>query len=467
MQVPIINGIYTDDSPSVRTSYPTNLIPVVTPNGVSAGFLRPADGIVEVATGPGVDRGGINWNDTHYRVMGTKLVSIDSLGVVTELGDVGSDGNRVSLDYSFNRLSVSSNLDLFYWDGAALTEVDDPQRGDVVDHVWVDGYFMFTDGEFIVVTDINDPASVQSLKYTSAEVDPDPLKGLIKVRNEVHAVGRYTIEVFRNIGGTGFPFQRINGGHIEKGAVGTHAIAEFSDRMIFVGGGRNEQVSVHTGVNGRSERVATREIDEILEEYTEDELSSTVVEYRNDRSSDLVYIHLPDRTLVYDPTASQALGQQVWCVLTSSLSGYSEYRGKGLVYVYNKWYIGDPTTSKVGYLDSTIGSHYGDNVRWEFGTQIMYNGSKGATFNELELVALTGSISSSNDPLITTSFSLDGQSWSVPQGRNVGTVGTRIKRLVWRRQGRMSNRRMQRFEGDSDSHISFLRLEVDLQPLYR
>lgn len=68
MQIPILSGTFADVSPDYRTSYPRNLVPVPKDTGVSEGYLRPADGIVALGTGPGVDRGGINWNGVLYRV---------------------------------------------------------------------------------------------------------------------------------------------------------------------------------------------------------------------------------------------------------------------------------------------------------------------------------------------------------------------------------------------------------------
>ena len=89
MQIPILNGIYADNTPELRTAYPVNMVPVPKKSGISNGFLRPGDGIVGNGTGPGIDRGGINWNSICYRVMGTSLVIIASDGTVTTLGDVG------------------------------------------------------------------------------------------------------------------------------------------------------------------------------------------------------------------------------------------------------------------------------------------------------------------------------------------------------------------------------------------
>jgi hypothetical protein len=202
MQIPILSGIFTDNGPDFRTSYPVNLVPTPKQSGISTGYLRPGDGIVANGTGPGADRGGINWRGELYRVMGTKLVEISSAGVVTILGDVGGPVDElVTFDYSFNELAIASGGRLYYWDGVTLVQVTDPDLGVVLDVVWVDGYFMTTDGEFLVVTELVDPTQVNPLKYGSSEVDPDPVVALLKLRNEVYALNRNTIEVFDNIGG--------------------------------------------------------------------------------------------------------------------------------------------------------------------------------------------------------------------------------------------------------------------------
>jgi len=467
MQIPILSGSYTDNNPAIRTSYPINMVPVAAQSGISAGYLRPADGIVSSGSGSGVCRGGINWNGVLYRVLGSDLVSVDDSGSVTVLGDVGNDSGYVTLDYSFDRLSIASNSNLFYWDGSTLTQVTDTDLGVVVDQLWVDGYFMTTDGTSLVVTELNDPTQVNPLKYGSSEIDPDPVVALIKLRNEIYAMNRYTIEVFDNIGGEYFPFQRIEGAQIQKGCVGTHACARYMESIAFVGSGRNEQPSIYLGKNGSVSKVATREIDDILELYTEDELSKVKVEVMNDRGSDLLHIHLPDRTLVGDLSASQELGQFVWLVLTTSVQGYARYRAENFVYVYNTWTCSDPLSTSLGYLDDTLGTHWGATVRWEFGTQIIYNESVGAIFSSLELVGLPGRIEAGLNPQISTSYSEDGLTWSQDRVINVGTIGDRLKRLVWRRQGFMRDWRVQRFRGDSSSHITFARLEATLEPLNR
>lgn len=465
MQIPILNGIYADSAPELRTAYPVNFVPVPKKSGISNGFLRPGDGIVANGAGPGIDRGGINWNGICYRVMGTKLVTVASNGVVTELGDVGGPTDTlVTFDYSFDRLAIASGGRLYYWDGV-LTQVTDPDLGVVLDVVWVDGYFMTTDGEFLVVTELTDPTQVNPLKYGSSEVDPDPVVALLKLRNEVYALNRNTIEVFDNVGGELFPFARIDGAQITKGVVGTFACCVYADRIAFLGGGRNEAPGIYLGVSAQTQKISTQEIDSLLLNYTEAQLATVKLEARNDKAHEHLYVHLPDRTVVYDAAATEALQEQVWFTLTTSVVEFSQYRARNLVYAYDKWLVGDPQSSNIGYLVQDTGHHWGVQVRWEFGTLIVYNESNGAIFNRLELVSLTGSVALGTNPQISTSYSVDGLAWSQDRSIAVGAIGSTSKRLAWFQQGHMRNWRIQRFRGDSDAHVSFMRLEAQIEAL--
>ena len=465
MQIPILNGIFTDEAPDFRTSYPKNLIPVPKNEGISEGYLRPGEGLVTFTTGTAVDRGGINWDGILYRVLGSKLVEISSTGVITELGEVGGTDELVTMVYSFDRLAVASNNNLFYWDKTTFVQVTDPDLLNVLDVEWVDGYFMTTDGEFLVVTELNDPTSVDPLKYGSSEASPDPIKALLKLRNDVYALNRYTIEVFDNTGGTGFPFSRIEGAQIERGTLGTHTCAAYLETIAFLGSGREEAPAIWLGNNSTTIKISSREIDQILLEFTETQLSLVKLETRVDKSHQFLYIHLPDRTLVYDGVASQVMQRPVWHIRSSSINGNSEYRAKNLVWVYDSWIFGDPTTFKIGKYTDLLSSHFGDTIEWEFGTTIIYNNSNGAIFHELELISLTGRVPLGVDPTIWTQYSEDGIVFSNRRIIKAGKRGDRIKRLVWLQQGHMKNWRLQKFRGTSDTHISMARLEAQIEPL--
>lgn len=465
MQIPILNGIYTDAAADFRTSYPVNLVPVPKTQGISQGYLRPAEGIVKQGDGPGVDRGGCVWRGECYRVMGQSLVRVNASGSLTVLGYVGGGSELCTFDYGFDQLGIASGGRLYYWNGTKLTQVTDSDLGSVVDFVWVDGYYMTTDGEFLIVTELNDPTAVNPLKYGSSEADPDDIKGLLKLRNEVYALNRYTIEVFENVGGTLFPFQRIEGAIIPRGVVGTWAACVFDDKVAFLGSAKNEPPSIWVGVNGQCAKIATREIDTILQEYEERDLANVLLESRIDKGHEHLYVHLPDQTLVYDMAATQLMQQPVWFVLSSGVVGRARFRARSLVWCNERWLVADPTSTAYGYLSEDTSAHYGDVVGWEFGTGIMYNNGFGAIIHELELVALPGRIPSGTDPVIWTSYSVDGETWSVERSVKCGKQGDRNKRIVWLQQGAWRHWRIQKFRGTSDAHLPFARLEAQVEAL--
>ena len=466
MQIPIVQGVFSDNGPDLRRAYPVNLVPTILPNGLSNGYLRPAEGIVPLTTVSftGVDRGGINWNGVCYRVLGDTLYQINGDGSVVTIGNVGA-GGQCTFDYSFDRLAIASGGSLYYYDGSTLIQVTDPDLGLVVDFCWVDGYFFTTDGEFLVVTELSDPTQVNPLKYASSEADPDPVLAIVKLRNEVHVLNRNTIEVFDNIGGDFFPFQRIEGAQVQKGSVGTFSCCVFMDRIAFLGGGRNEAPAIYMAASGQTQKLSSNEVDEVLGDFTEAELSQVILETRKVKDHEFLYVHLPNQTLVFDGLASQQAGQPVWFILSTSISGLERYRARNFVYCYDKWLCGDTTFGRVGYLDEDVGSHWGQRVRWECSTPIVYNESNGGIFHELELVALTGRGEFGIDTQIWTDYSTDGLSWSQPRYISVGKSGESRKRLVWRRQGFMRNFRMQRFQGTTDARISIARLEAQIEPL--
>lgn len=465
MQIPIISGIYTDSgAPDFRSAYPRNMVPVPKAQGVSNGYLRQADGIMQAGMGPGIDRGGIRWNSQLYRVMGTKLCRISAEGSVEVLADVG-DGEAVTMDYGFDRLAISSGKRLYYWDGGNLTQVIDSDLGQVLSVKWIAGYFMTTDGVDIIITDLNDPANVQALNYGSAEADPDPIYAVDMLRNEAYAFGRYTIEVFQNVGGDGFPFQRVQGAQIGKGIMGSKSYALLGDTFAFLGSGRGEAPGIYQMTPGNVQKISTREIDQTLLEYSEDELSRAVMETRVDKGHQHIYIHLPDQCLVYDTIGSAVIGDPLWFTLTSSITGRGTYRARGLVWCYDRWCVGDPTSTAFGVLTDSEGHHYGQTVGWEFSTQVVYASGNGAIIHDLELVCLSGKAAPGGRPVMFTQYSQDGQTWSQERPVSVGTTGERLKRIAWRNQGHLRHWRVQRFRGMSDARIAVARLEAQVEPL--
>jgi len=462
MQIPLLSGITTSEMADFNISYPINLEPVAAENGISQGYVRSAMGAVPFATGPGVDRGGINWNGTLYRVMGTKLVSIAQNGAVATLGDVGA-GGPVSMDYGFDRLAIQSGTSLYYWNGSILTQVTDPDLGQCLDVLWMDGYYISTDGTYIIVTDLTDPTSIDPLKYGSAEADPDMVTGLLRLRDELYVFGSNTIQIFTDQGGTVFPFAVNDGATIPIGCVGPRAKCLFSQTFAFCGAGRNHAPAIWQASGGTALKLSTRAIDDMLAEVAD--LSTVQLEARVSRDEERLYIHLPDRTLVYLQKASTIADKPVWYVCNSGQGMDKAYRPRNAVYVYGKWFVGDTESNAVGVLDEGIATHFGEAVGWQIITPMLYNAAKSGIVHCLELVGLPGRHKSTTEPAAFFSYSLDGETWSMERTNRLGRAGNRVKRITWNPHKRFRNYMALKFRGDSSALAGWAALEADIEPL--
>lgn len=451
MRVPIMAGT-TARGGSFAASYPVNLEPRAKNTGVSDGQLVSSPGAAPFATGPGVDRGGISWNGACYRVMGSTFCRVDIDGTVTTIGDVGSDNRRAGFDYSFDRLGIRSAGGLYYYDGATLTHVTDPDLGEVLDLMWIDGYFLTTDGKYLVATDLLDPTSINPLKYGSAEEDPDMVVGLLKYREEVYAIGRYTIQVFQDVGGLNFPFQVIPGATIPYGAVGTDAKCMTSGTFAFVGSGKDEPLGVYVYAGGTAQRISSREIDLLLAAHsTPDQI---IMEARSFAGANYILIHLEDRTLALAVDTSRLANDGAWFVLQSDGGAY---RLRNAVWCYDRHIVGDTASSALGVLTETDSIQFAAASTWQFDTALLFNDGKPFVLKEVELFGQFPA----EENVIFFSMSRDGVQWSNEIARVL--TGRRDERIVWRPNVRLPAMGIMRFRGSG--RVAIARCEIDGEAL--
>lgn len=465
-QIPILTGTYTDATADWRDAMPINKEPVVNENGISKGYLGQPSGVTPWLSGYGPDRGGINWNGICYRVMGSRLISISQSGAVTDYGYVGDDGLPVSMDYSFDRLAISSAGDLWYLlsPGMTLARVTDPDLGTCYDVLFTDGRFMTTDGTSLIITDLTDPTSVNPLFYGSAEDDPDPVMALCKIRNEVYAIGQYTTQNLQDVGGANFPYANNASGFIPRGTVGRKAWSYFLETFAFVGYARRERPSVYLAGAGETKSLSTQEVDKLLAALTPEQLSAIQMEQRNDSNEQRLYIHLPDRTLVYLNQASIAAGEPVWMTLREGVQLDQPYRARNMTPCYGKWIVGS-ADGQIGILEDAASQFWGQDSGWQFQTNFLYNASKGAILQSLELVGQAGLAVFGAEPRVFMSSTLDGKTWGQERVISTGAFGQRRKRMVWRPKRKFANFMGLRFRGVGNAHTSFTRLEGDIEAL--
>lgn len=460
MQLSLVSGVVSNEQAEFELAYPLNLEPIIINSKISNGQLRTAAGAVQFGSGPGVDRGGIVWNEVCYRVMGSSLVSIAPNGAVTTLGDVGGEG-PVGLDYSFDRLIIRSGGSLFYWDGTALAQVTDIDLGVCLDAMWIDGYTMSTDGKSIVVTELNNPMEVKPTKYGSAEADPDPITGLIKVTDEAYAIGRHTVQVFQNVGGNGFPYSAIKGATIPFGCVSASAKTLFGRTFAFVGSAKGDALGVYVAGQGTAAKISTRAVDDWLSGLSDP--ASLVCERRVARDELRLLVHGPDQTWIYLAKASEAAGEPIWYRAQSGRG--QPYRLRYATNVYGKTIVGDIKSARLGYLTTEESSHFDQSTEWMFDVGMLYNQAKGAIVDRVELVGMSGRGNESQGAAAFMSMTRDGRFWSTEREKSLGRKGERTKRIEWRPHARMRSYMAFRFRGYSRALAGFAACEVTARPL--
>lgn len=451
MQFPLQSGVRVKDG-SFRISHPVNLRHKIVDSGVSRGELVNTPGAVQIATGPGIDRGGTLWTGGHYRVMSNKLVSVSQAAVITTLGTLESDGRNCSFAHGFGRFAVASSQRLYYWDGSTLDQVTDPDLGLVLDVTWLDGYFVTTDGEYLIVTELNDPTAVDPLKYGSAETVPDPIVGVDVIREELVAVGRYSLQFFANVGGNGFPFQNVRGSMIPYGAISARAKCRVGGTIAFVGSGQNEPLGVFLVSQGTALRISDEDIDAMLLSCADETAIS--IEAREEGDERYIIVHADQHSAALTFSASGEAGTGLWHRLETDGSAY---RPRNPVWAFGKHWVGDVGSNALGYLDAAVSAHFGTEPGWSLDAGLLFNDGRGYILRETEI---TGQLPVTGSTLFF-SMTRDGELWSAEQP--LRHDGRRDRRVIWRPNVRCNRLAGFRFRGHGC--VAWARGDAQAEPL--
>ena len=445
MRLPLIKGTRADENAEWRDSLPKNMVGFFQEIAGAPGYLRTSDGLTEFASGFGVDRGGI-WSERfnkHFRLSADRFVEVSQFGVVDDLGDPttipGSD--QATFENSFNSVAFVADGDYWRWDGSTLSNITKPVgAGDFLDMTWIDGYYIFTDGENLWNTTLADEEAFGANERAGSDFAPDSIVAVDKTTdNKLIVFNRYTTERFYNNAGPSFPFARIPNAAIPIGIVGTHAKASIGDGAWVVFGGSKEYSPSFYLLTNSYQNISTKEIDAIIDTYSDFELVSMRIEFRDTRDQSLVICHLPRHTLVYDLTMSSKGGEHIWYQWTS---GDVPWRAINGVYdprnvddSASSWIYGDRLNETIGKLDTTVCTQYGERVQWECRTPLV---KIGTTVREMEVLTAPGHGPSEN-PQVFVSTTKDGVIYTTDVMISQGGTGEYQKRLIARRLGDYPN----------------------------
>ncbi|ALX77800.1 hypothetical protein DOX53_05130 [Cronobacter malonaticus] len=369
-QLPLMKGTGKD----YRNVDYVDLLPVnmlATPKEVlgANGYLRSFPGIVKVNDVAGASRGAMynSHESAVYRVLGTKLYRS---GV--EIGEVlGS--KRVSMACSYNSQAIGANglLMLFRYDGDIKYMANWPTSSGYTQYELGtlrdlcrnrSRYIWSKDGsDSFFISDLEDESKPD--RYAAeyrAESQPDGIIGIDDWRDFVVCFGTKTTEYFSltgNASAVGVAiYQAQPSMMVQKGIAGTYCKTKYADTHAIISHPATGAPSVYLINSGSVQQIATASIERILQDYTEEELSTGVMESTRFEAHELLIIHLPRHVLVYDGSVNQ--GGMQWTVLKTGL-GDDVHSAIDYVYEGNQITCADKFSPVVGVLDKSLTSQYG------------------------------------------------------------------------------------------------------------
>lgn len=478
----IATGFYQSESTPLAAQRCINFIPVVPQaSALNQRALIGTPGIKQITTtGPtivGANRGSMRVKGVYYTINGDSLYSVSGSNAVNKIGNVTGQG-RVSLANNGVYLVIVVPKGAAYAynvDTKAFTQIGDVdfRTSDTV--VFIDGYFVFTasDGTVFFNSALNDPLTYDALDFGTAEINPDRIVAAHVNHNELFILGEETIEIFDNVGGTGFPFARIDGANIQKGVHAKFTPVEFDNTFMFVGGGLNERSAVWKVNNSNSaSKVSTSAIDNAIQEFTRDEISNAfAITYAEDGNYFAVFTfestRIPSRTFVYDATASALSGASVWHERQTGVTD-DRWRVNSITAVNNRLIVGDQIDGRLGELDKKTFTEYGNMIFRSKSSAPFSARGLPQFWGEMQLTMESGvglTLGQGSNPQIRYDFSDDGgRTYSSEFSRTYGKIGEYNAVPTWRRQGRIPKHRVVRFTTTEPVLNNILKLEATVEP---
>jgi hypothetical protein len=408
LQVPLMRGDRVDTDDDYFDFLPKNFIAIPKEVRGAQGYMLAHDGLTRMFSAVGEDRGGF-YNDRlnkHFRVSGNSLITVDSLSTYTNLGTINGSG-QCSMPYSFQSQLVVSGGNVYRYASGVLSKLTDVDFGFPIDADWIDNYYFFTDGEYLYHTLVNDETQVNPLDYAVAEIMPDKSLGVMRTPDNLMMVfGRYSIEYFRNDASANFAFSRIEQKSMKIGICGTYCKTELMGDVIILGGRRYESPSFYSIGAGSAESLSSRTVDKILAEYTEDELSTAVLESRVRNRIAYLIARLPRHTLMLNIASAQAIGAaNSWCILSTGTDGGKWMAANGVFDPnLSKWVYGCSDDGRVFYLDKDSAAQDGEYSECELQTPFIPLDKK--RIAELEINTVPGFVN--EDTTVFFGVSPDG-----------------------------------------------------------
>lgn len=248
------------DAPFPTTHYPMPGLQVIgtTPNGgVVRCIYRDTHNNVWVVSGTAV------YLVTYNYIGGLTFSLIGSMNTIRGPVSMRDNGTVIVICDGTNdgfTIDISSKAFAPLYDPAFYGS----QYIDIIDgfmlFVWPGNGEMYITGENAITFDATD--------FTAKTGYPDQLQMAVAVQHQIWLLGQDTTEVWQNVGGSTFPFQRIPGVFIQHGIAANYSIAHNDNFLFWIGRDpQGQTVAYLGGPNYQATRVSNSAVENEWQNY--------------------------------------------------------------------------------------------------------------------------------------------------------------------------------------------------------
>lgn len=391
--------------------------------------------------GRGPIRGMHVMNDVLYVVSGNILFSVSSSGAVTTLGGSVSGANRVSMSDNGTQVMIVNGANGYVWSEANGFQVVTSTNFHAATSVtFFDNYFVLPwDGsnQWFISGSL-DGTSYSGTDFASAEVQSDFVLSIVNQQENLLIFGERTIENWYDAGTVNFPFQRIDGGTVERGCAAALTPIKEDNSVFFLG----DDLIFYRLDGTLPRRISQHAIEQAWQQYeTVSDAYTFSYTYTGHKFITLVF-PTANATWVFD------IATGLWHERISfdqAGTNLGRWRGADAASVYGKILIGDCYSGRIGYLDNSVFTEFGNLLQAYFVSPPIHNDRKRVFCSRFELDVETGvgnTLDPGSNPQIMLDWSDDGgrtfrgpQMWS-----SMGKIGEYTRRLRWLRNGQARQR---------------------------
>jgi len=364
-----------------------------------------------------------------YKVTQT---GVEGVGTATLIDTVPAGLSRMSAEGNADVVMLTVGGALYTTDGTALTTIAMPDSKLAYGVDTLNGYFLVASELGRFYWSAIGGTSIDALDYATAESQPDTLRTLKVIGDELWLFGRLSVEVWQPTGDLDLPFQRIGGRTFGIGITAVDTCQKMNvggvDTVCWVGTDRRVYRT-----NPNPTRISDNSIEEMLRNVEISFTDNSVNPYACTHSwdgHDFYILHIPGYgSFAYD------LATGLWDEVTSF--GRSFFRAAVSAIGPNAQpMIGDDTSGTLWEMSSDVRLDGTDPVVFECSGLLENNGAPTRISNVILHVGVGTAETPDGDPMVGMAISGDfGLTFDDEEQQPLGRQGERGARVLWNRIG--------------------------------